>query len=104
MREDTIYARLAHFVIAFRVDEEAHVSAKISRAMADGTLIIIRVSFVTYDSRRVISLGPRRLLQMERGKVGVNLTGTVGGALRWRRHDACLRRLFERNAMDLTGA
>lgn len=34
--EDAVDARLAHFVVAFRVDEEAHVRVEVARGLADG--------------------------------------------------------------------
>lgn len=34
--EDAVDARLAHFVVAFRVDEEAHVGVEIARRFAYG--------------------------------------------------------------------
>lgn len=35
-REDAIHARLAHFMVAFRVDEESHAGIQVAGRFADG--------------------------------------------------------------------
>lgn len=41
-REDAVHAGLAHFVIAFWIDEEPHVRVEVSRGLADRTYFCMR--------------------------------------------------------------
>jgi hypothetical protein len=39
MGEDTVDARLAHLVVAFWVDEEAHIAFEVALGVADGACL-----------------------------------------------------------------
>jgi hypothetical protein len=55
-REYAVYARLAHFVVTFRIDEEAHVRVEVPRRFADGADLyssLVSVRYLTENPNKL---------------------------------------------------